>query len=79
MAEQQNNAIDLSKVQPPQKPPVEDILTSSKNKNGIYFAIIVVSFFLTIFLYSAAFKNMTPSKPDLEPLPPVQTSYRTVN
>jgi len=79
MLEQQNNAIDLSKVQSPSETPPADVLTSSKNKNGIYFAIICCFVFLTIVLYSIVFKNMSPSKPNLEPLPPVQTSYHTVN
>jgi len=46
MLEQQNNAIDLSKVQSPSEVPPADVLTSSKIKMVSILPLFVVSFFL---------------------------------
>jgi len=42
-----------------------------KNKNGVYVAVIAVSFVVTAILYAIVFKNMTPTKPNINPLPAV--------
>jgi len=42
-----------------------------KNKNGVYIAVIAVSFVVTAILYAIVFKNLAPTKPNINPLPAV--------
>jgi len=45
MLEQQNNAIDLSKVQSPSETPPADVLTSSKTKMVSILPLLLFRFF----------------------------------
>ena len=68
--EPQAKGIDLSDYGAPKRNSRRSA-TQAKNKNGVYIAVIVVSFCVTIILYTVAFKNAAPARPDLAPLPPV--------
>jgi len=60
MLEQQNNAIDLSKVQSPSEVPPADVLTSSKIKMVSILPLLLFRFFDDRSLFNC-FKNMSPS------------------
>jgi hypothetical protein len=68
----QTSAIDLSEYNKELKTkPEKNKSMETENRNGVYVAVIVVSFALTVMLYAVAFKNQNPGKPNIKPLPAV--------
>lgn len=71
--ESQATAIDFSEYRDaPKTSPGSGNIPEIKNKNGVYIAVIVVSFTVTVILYAILFKNQSPGKPNINPLPAVE-------